>query len=189
MKTTLGEITHIRFGVHAPKLKKGKVHYLVSSHFNEENQPAFLKDSFIELPEDKLDKYLLQPNDVVLTGKGQRLFAWAYHPKYGRIVPSSVFYILRTNPALVNGTYLAAFLNSPKIKHTLELLGKGATITSIAKKDVQDLKMVLPTIEKQNKLEKLLKLTEKEINILSGLLKSKKALHKGIINQFLNTTV
>lgn len=181
----LGEISEIQFGLYSKKSKVGSVKYLTTGHFDEFLNPSlFAKDSFIDL-ENKNRKFLLQSNDVILTGKGQRIFAWAYDEGLGDVVPSSLFYIIKTNREQVNGYYLASVLNSARKQYELTLLGSGSSVLSINKKDLLDLEIPLPSLEEQNRIVRVLKVMEDEVLLTSKLLDKKRALKKGILNKLI----
>src|SRR5690554_6027919 len=140
----LGNIAEIQFGSYDKPQEKGSVKYLHAGHFDNLFKPTRFEDSFIEL-DGKNDKFLLQPNDVILAGKGHRTFAWAFNPDFGQAIPSSLFYIIKTNPSKVLGAYLAQYLNSEKIQYNLKLIGAGATITSIPKKELEEITVDIPS--------------------------------------------
>lgn len=181
----LGEISEIQFGLYCKKSEVGNVKYLTTSHFDDFLTPNLSsKDSYIEL-EKKNERFLLQPNDVILTGKGQRIFAWAYDEAFGDVVPSSLFYIIKTNKTQVNGYYLASVLNSARKQYELTLLGSGSSVLSINKKDLLDLEIPLPSLEEQNRISEMLKVMEDEVSLTSKLLDKKRDLKKGILNQLI----
>ena len=132
MRHKLGDITKIHFGPYLKGTDTGSVKYLLASHFDKSFRPSKFELSYIELDE-KSNNELLQPNDVILAGKGQRTFAWAYDVDMGPCVPSSLFFVLHTNPDEVNGKYLAHYLNTEKVQHQLKLIGGGLTVPSIPK--------------------------------------------------------
>lgn len=186
MKYQLKEIANIYYGPYAKGLMNGNVKYLVSSHFDDLFKPTYFRDSYINELND-MDKYLLQPNDVIYTGKGQRIFAWAYNPEYGKVVPSSLFYIIKIkNPGLVMGEYLACFLNSDKIYNRLKSISAGTSIPSIQKSELEELTIPVPTIEEQQKIVAFSNLMDKDVALTTQLLEKKKALKRGLLNNVMN---
>ena len=185
MVQKLGNIAEIQFGSYDKPKEKGSVKYLHAGHFDELLKPSKFEESFIELDE-KNQKFLLQPNDVILAGKGYRTFAWAYDVEFGQAIPSSLFYIIRAHSSKVLGSYLAQYLNSEKVQHTLKHIGAGATITSIPKKELEQVSVVLPSLEKQRELVGFINLLDENLVLTQGLLEKKMALKKGLINRLLN---
>lgn len=180
----IGEIADIQFGPHLKASNKGTIKYLLAGHFDENLNPTNFQNSFV-LPGPKTERFLLHPNDVILAGKGHRTFAWAYNENIGPTVPSSLFYLLRTPKKLVLGKYLAAVLNSEQIQHKLGLIGAGATVTSIPKKELNQLEIQIPTISDQQKFLKIYSLLEKDIKLTDKLLNEKRILKRGIVNELL----
>ncbi|MEM5563955.1 hypothetical protein WNY78_02515 [Psychroserpens sp. AS72] len=186
MNIKLGEIAYeILFGSYEKPKDEGRVKYLYAGHFDDTYMPTKFEGSYVELNSSS-DKFLLRSNDVILAGKGHRIFAWAYDPDFGQAIPSSLFYIIRTNPEKIFGEYLASLLNSEKMQHKLNLIGSGATITSIPKKELVDLDIVVPSISKQLKLMELSHLLNENISLTKKLLKQKETLKRGAINKMIN---
>lgn len=180
----INQIAEVQFGLYKKKSREGDVKYLTTSHFDNFLSPSLFDDSFISIS-GKDTKFLLQPNDVVLTGKGQRIFAWSYEESFGKVVPSSLFYIIRADKTLVDSRYLAAVLNSGRKRYELELLGVGSSIISIAKKDVLDFEIPLPSLEQQQKVINMLALLDEEIALTNAILEKKNALKKGVLNELI----
>ncbi|WP_407557877.1 restriction endonuclease subunit S [Winogradskyella sp. 4-2091] len=182
--TKLGEIADVQFGLYQKKEMEGSVKYLTSSHFDDDLNPTLFENSFVKL-ENKDNKFLLKSNDIILAGKGQRIFAWAYEEKFGKVIPSSLFYIIRTDENQVNGHYLSTILNSSKKQYELTLLGSGSSMISITKKELLDLEIALPPLEEQKKIVKISKLLDEEISITSQILEKKRMFKQGVLNQLL----
>lgn len=186
MKCHLNEIAEIFYGPYEKAEVKGIIKYLVSSHFDEFFEPTLFKESYVDTIKDA-DKYLLKPNDVIITGKGHRVFAWAYKEEYGSVIPSSLFYIIRLiDSDKVMGEYLANYLNSEKISHQLKSLSGGTSIPSIQKRELEQLKVYIPSIEKQKQIIEFSRLLNKDVELAMQLLEKKKALKTGLLNRILN---
>lgn len=181
----LNEIADIQFGLYEKGQDKGSVKYLLSSHFDNSFKPSHFEESYIDLSE-KSERFLLKPNDVILAGKGQRIFAWAYQESFGITVASSIFYMISTNPNEVLGEYLAYYLNSDKIQAKLQQIGAGSQITSIPKRELEQVEIIIPPIEQQQKIVALAKLLEKNIELSKEIIEKKKTLKRGLINKMIN---
>ena len=169
--------------------EKVQYKYLLASHFDAFFQPSKFKDSFVD-DKEELKRYLLQPNDVIVAGKGHRLFAWAYTDDFGAAVPSSLFYIVKINqPDILLGEYLANYLNSEKMKHKLTALGAGTSIPSIQKNALAGLTIPVPSIEEQQRIIELSKLMDKDVELAEQLLEKKKEMKKGILNKVINQII
>ena len=180
----VGDIAEVQFGPYLKGQDKGSVKYLLGSHFDDNLQPNNFQDSYIELNH-KVEKFQLQHNDVILAGKGLRTFAWAYKDNYGPIVPSSLFYLLRASEDLIIGDYFAAVLNSEMVQYELAMIGAGATITSIPKKELKEIEISIPSIEEQKNFLEIYNLIDKDIELTDKLLQAKRNLKRGVVNELL----
>lgn len=189
MKYKLTDLAQIYYGPHEKGQISGAVKYLVSSHFDHFFQPSLFKESFVKDSNGR-ERYLLQPNDVIITGKGQRIFAWAYKPEFGKVIPSSLFYIIKINePDKVIGEYLASFLNSEKINYKLKSLSAGTSIPSIQKNELGQLNVIIPSMEEQKRIVNLSILLDKDVALAAKLLEKKEALKKGLLNRVINNKI
>ncbi|MCC8360259.1 restriction endonuclease subunit S [Salinimicrobium sediminilitoris] len=180
----IGEIVDVQFGPHLKASSKGAIKYLLAGHFDENFQPTNFSESLVN-SSDRTKRFELKPNDVILAGKGHRIFAWAYNEKYGPMVPSSLFYLLRVTKEVIIGEYLAAVLNSEKLQHSLELIGAGVTINSIPKKELKEIELHIPSIKEQKKFLEIYALLEKNIELTHQLLQEKRNLKRGVVNELL----
>jgi len=184
MQIKLGKIADIQFGPYEKGTEAGGIKYLLAGHFDDLLQPNLFEKSFIDSNE-KTERFLLKPNDVILAGKGLRTFAWAYNSDYGECVPSSLFYTLKTDSKVILGAYLACLLNSEQMQYKLKLIGSGATITSIPKKELAELKLNIPPIAEQQKIVEAANLLDREIELTQQLLQKKQTLKRGVLNEMI----
>lgn len=183
----LGHIAEIQFGPYIKEAQKvGKIKYLMAGHFDKYNQFTNFERTFIETNE-KTKRFLLQENDVILTGKGKRLFAWAYDPQIGKAMPSSLFYLLRPKNKHIIGQYLAHYLNSEKMLYKLKLIGSGSSLPSIPKKELMELEVLVPTLKEQQKFIEMAQILDRDIILTENLLENKKMLKRGLLNDMIET--
>lgn len=188
MQIKLPKIAEIQYGTYAKTLDKGEVKYLHASHFDEFEKLTQFENSYIE-PELKDLKFLLKENDVILAAKGSRNFAWVYTEEYGPCIPSSAFFIIRTNPSKVNGEYLAYYLNTERIQFLIKGMVTGSGMPSISKKEFMELEITLPKLNEQLKIVEVAKLMDEEIQLTSQLLSAKKNLKKGLIEKLITNQI
>lgn len=177
--------TSIKYGPHLPTIERGDFKYLKGNHFDEDYHLNEFANSFVAENE-KTNKCLLEEGDVILAGKGNRNFAWAYEVEYGACIASSLFYILKIDREKIHSKYLALVINSPKFQHQLKLIGLGATIPVIPKKELMQLKFELPTLEKQQQIISINELMDKQIQLERAIIKKKKQLKKALIDSLTN---
>lgn len=180
----IGDIADVQFGPYLKVDAKGTVKYLMGGHFDDNYKLNNFSDSYV-VKNEKTERFRLQPNDVILAGKGHRTFAWAYSEAAGYVVPSSLFYVLRCHQNVLMGKYFAAVLNSERMQHQLALIGSGVTITSIPKKELKELELLVPPIQEQQKFLEVYNLLDKDIELTDKLLQAKRKLKRGIVNDLL----
>lgn len=186
MNKPLEDIAHLYYGPYEKTTIRGAVKYLVSSHFDSNLEPTLFSGSFID-NENTNERYLLRNNDVIITGKGQRFFAWAYKSEYGQVVPSSLFFIVKIlDPNLLLGEYLACYLNSPRVAHKIKTLAGGTSIPSIQKTELLQIEILIPPIEQQKKIVEFENLLNKDIELTTRLLDRKLTIKATLLDKVIN---
>jgi restriction endonuclease S subunit len=185
MKKKIEDIAEISYGTYDKPMLERTHQYLVASHFDDFYQLTQFADSFIDLKA-KDKKFQLIENDVILAGKGNRNFAWAYELADGPCVPSSLFYIIRAKPTEILGTYLAYFLNSEKTQFALKSMATGSGMPSIPKKELIQLEIEVPPVAEQKRIIGLVDMMDEEIQLDYQLITLKQQRKKGIINKMIN---
>lgn len=189
MKVKIKEIARsIQFGTHLRGGTQGAVKYLLSRHFDKHSKLTKFSDSFVA-HEEKNARYLLSESDVIVAGKGLRLFAWSYQSEFGACIPSSLFYVIKVDVQQILPTYLVQMLNSQKLQFRLKLIASGSTLLSIPKRELMELELEIPSLEKQQEIVDAIHIFEKDIALTTSLLDQKITLKKGIINQLLTQEI
>ncbi len=178
----IGNIAHIRFGLHVMPEERGNLLYLQVRQFDDEGRwmPAY--SEFINLDERNED-YLLRDGDVLFVAKGGRLFAWCYRETLGPAVASSIFLILRPDQARIFPDYLATVLNSPQYKSVFRQLGGGTNIFSIRKAELGAIEISLPSLKRQKQIAGFAAGYLEELRIREEIIHQKKELYRIIISQ------
>ena len=98
------------------------------------------------------DEYAIQKNDVILTSKSSKvkIAVVDFEPREKIIVTGGMI-IIRPNIDKVNPTYIKMYLDSNK-QAALKKIQKGSVIFSINYKDLQEVKIPLIDIKKQNEM-------------------------------------
>ena len=182
MKTPLSNITlSTKYGPHLPTADTGPIKYLKATHFDEDNQLNAFTASYVST-EGKEDKFLLQESDIILAAKGFRHFAWTYDSSYGPCIASSLFYIMRIDTQKVLSKYLTLCINAPKFQHKLKMIGLGASVPVIPKKELLRLKVEIPPLEQQQKIIRITNLIDQQIELEKQILEKRKILKTGLID-------
>jgi restriction endonuclease S subunit len=185
MSYKLTDLTDIRFGFYDKPVESGTVIYLQAKQFTDAGELKQTEiDSFLE-GNNQTNKHLLQEGDVLLVGKGNRIFAWCYHAAIGPAIASTIFFVIRPKPDRILPDYLSAYLNLPTCQAYFQQLGAGSSILSIRKNELAELPVLLPDMTTQHHIVTLQQLHQKEVLLLESLLHQKKTLFLANINELL----
>jgi type I restriction enzyme M protein len=100
----------------------------------------------------QLDRYLVQENDILITSRGTMLkMALATNVQENFVITGNIA-IIRANPDKINPRYLYLFLKSPLGQQLLESIRQGSGIYIFNNKDIAQLKIKVPSQEKQDEL-------------------------------------
>lgn len=184
----LSEIARIQFGYYDTPSGGGDLSYLQAKHFDDSGEFTRFDDSFIPL-DDKSQKHVLQPGDILLAGKGYRLFAWQYQGQPGPAVASTLFFVIAVkDQKRVLPEYLTTFLNLPQTQTYLRQLGAGTSIPSIRKNELGDLSVPLPNLMMQRKVAQIQTLHQQETKLLANLIAEKQLLVETLINRLIHAS-
>jgi len=160
VQTLLNNIATIQTGIFAKPEPKGDVVYLHARHFNESGRLD--SELFPDLKlNNKLEKHLLQPGDVLFASKGNRNFATWYEQHDPKAVASTTFFVIRLNSkssSLILPAYLVWFLNHPQTQQQIKQFSRGSFIPSVPKSLLCDLEIVIPPIHTQQLILEIEKL-------------------------------
>ena len=164
MKTKLNNIASIQTGVFAKTTSIGDVVYLKARHFDENGRLRRELHSDLKL-NNKTQKHLLKPDDIIFAAKGTKNFAAWYEGKNPLVVASTSFFIIRLGNSGRNKIlppYLVWFLNHPSTQKYLKGFAKGTNIVSIAKTVLEKLEIPVPEIQTQEAVIKINDLRNRE---------------------------
>lgn len=190
----LKELTTIRTGLVLSR-KKASLHNdfkkiykqitLKSFSNNATLSPQYF-DTFISNEEIK-NEYISQIGDIVVRLREPNIAVYIDEESEGMIIPS-LMAIVRVKNDIVDKEYLANYLNSTNVKRALHMQVKGTTISMIKTKDLQDIEVVVPTMEKQKSLVKLLKYSKEELQLLNQLKEQKENFTQSVLDTVINKT-
>ncbi len=180
----LKNISSIQFGYYEKPKSEGNTRYLQVKHFNDFGLLSSDIEEWIDAT-DKSRNHLLEDGDIVFAGKGLRNFAWKYSADVGNMIASSVFFVIKPEPKLVDADYLTTIFNSSKYQSFFSSLGAGSSIPSIRKTELEAVEVPLPPLETQRKIAKLNELHYAEIRLIGELIDEKNKLFQAVINDIL----
>ena len=156
--------------------------YLQSKHFNENGQ--LLATLHPELKTEGIsDKHILKEGDVLFAAKGTKNFAAVYEKHNEPAVASTSFFVLRSTDNKVLPEYIAWFLNHAITQNYLKDKARGTSIPSIRKSVLEDLEILIPSLQKQRLIIRLSELAIQESELRTKILTHRKQLiEQQIIN-------
>jgi hypothetical protein len=145
----------IKYGPHLKTAYSGWVRYLKGQHFDASAELMEADDSYADPASGDLTSALLREGQVILAGKGNRHFAWAYRAGAGPCIASSLFYVLTVRTEVIAPRYLALVLNTASCGRALSAVAKGASVPVIPKRELANLGVNVPAMNEQLKAIKL----------------------------------
>ena len=131
---------------------------------------------------EKIDaKYLTQEGDVVVRLRAPSSAVYIEKEDEGLLI-HSLLAVIRVDSKLLNAKYLAYYINSNNAQRILKQDVKGTAIPMLKTKDLEELNITLPTLEKQKKLVKFLEISDKERALLIELANEKQQLSQTILD-------
>ena len=127
--------------------------------------------STVDMPEDKVQKYLLKVNDILIVSKGYGLkLAYVKDLCGKQVIPTGNLNVIRVKNSDVLPLYLYIFLMSSKGKALLEQNLAGASIKSLSKKALDEMDIPAIDLDTQEVIEnRYLKLQEKIVKLKKDL--------------------
>lgn len=132
------------------------------------------------------DSYISREGDVVVRLRDPVTAVCIDKSFKGMVVPSFMS-IVRVNSSMIDNEFLAYYINSITAQRVLEKKMKLATIFSLKTRDLEDLEIVLPTLKEQKRVVTLMKLSEKEIQLLEKLKKEKEQFGQAVLDTIIQS--
>jgi restriction endonuclease S subunit len=184
----LVEIADIRTGLVLSRKKAAlsdevKIHYkqiTLKSFSNTTSLVTPYIDEFIST-EEISDTYISRVGDVVVRLREPITAVYIDKDTEGLVVPS-LMGIVRAKSNMVDSEFLAYYINSTTAQRMIGRETKGTTIPMIKTKDLEGIEVVLPSLERQERVVRLMKLSQKETELLDKLKREKKRLSQAVLD-------
>lgn len=132
---------------------------------------------------------IINPNDVLFKAKGLTNEALFIESVPENTTISSLYFIIRVTDKNILPEFLTWYLNQKIVGHYLKKYAgftAGATISSVSKNTLEDLTIVIPPLEDQEKIVKFQKLSIKEKQLMDEIYQKKLAIREAVLKQRLN---
>ena len=130
------------------------------------------------------DRYLTKKGDILIRLREPNHAVVITQNDTGLVVPSLVAHLKVDESA--DCEFLTYYLNSKAIQKKLQKEAKGTRISMIKTKDLAELELILPPLEKQKKIVTLLQLANQEIDLLETLKTEKTNYKNEILDMIIN---
>ena len=164
MKAKIEEISKVSTGIYTQFGQSGSAIYLQANYFDERGHlQDFIRPNLVL--DDKTKKHLLNEGDILFAAKGTKNFAVSVKNKMGACVASSIFLVLRIKEEfkkIVQPEFLVWFLNHPNSLAYLKSQAIGTGLPSISKKTLEEMEIILPSLNTQNNIVIIDSLQKKE---------------------------
>lgn len=170
----LKELVIIRFGINGKASVDGEISYIQGKDFDAYGR-LNNKEIFLTPANTVSERDYLIGGEILFSGKGSRNYAVVWNGEIDNAVASSTFYVLTLISNEIIPDFLVWYLNSDPVQAKLKIIAKGATISNIPKRELQEVKIWIPEIKKQKIIITIDKLRKKE-NILQKEISNKKDL-------------
>ena len=128
------------------------------------------------------DKYISKVGDIAIRLRKPNIAAYIDEKSASLVIPSLIC-VIRVKESNVNSAFLAYYLNSTPVRKMLEREIKGTTIPMIKTKDVENIEVVLPSLEVQNKTVEMMSLAAKEIELTKKLIRHKEQFSQAVLDK------
>lgn len=117
-----------------------------------------------------IEKNYLQFGEILFNSKGRRFFAYLFTNEYENIIASASFIVLTLKNNVVVPDFLVWFLNHPETLKFFDSKKSTQVMPSISKQELEELEIIIPSIEVQEQIVALDKLKKRQIKIQKELI-------------------
>ncbi len=185
MLVSINNIANVQFGYYAKSSNEGTIPYLQAKHFDDGGKFLGQIDTHIN-DNNKTASNYLDEGDILFTSKGFRFFATLYNVGMGKVVASSVFFVIKPDKSKILPGYLVAILNLPKSIFHFQQLSAGSTIPSIRKDMVLDFTFSLVNLETQKLIIDMQNIYFKEMELSQSIILQKQKLFQETLIKLTN---
>ncbi len=126
-------------------------------------------------------EHILHSGDVLVIARGHRNDAATYTRAEGEVVAQSHIIILRTEGKIAFPDYLTWFLNLPKTQAQIRAMRSESSVPFVAVEAIGRLRIPVPSIELQNKIAGVQKLSAKEQQLMEEIRNRRRSLVDGLL--------
>ena len=168
-KLKLKEIADIssgyQFRKRPPEFSSGEIRYIQMRDVNDSNEINMDSVIFIDLDESSIQSKQLLENDILFKNRGSINNAAVFNIEEVAIA-SHQFQIIRLNSNIILPQYLHWYLNHTIAQSYFKSNAAGTATPIIQKKVIEELEVIIPTLDEQEKIINLHSLLEKYTGLM-----------------------
>ena len=126
-------------------------------------------------------KHVLHYGDVLFVGRGLRNEAATFVGDGGNVIAAPHLFVLRPQDDLAFPDYLTWFLNLPETQEKIHTLRSGSAVPFVPMSTFANLEVPLPSIEMQNHIASIQKLSLQEQKLLGQIRERRRVLIDGLM--------
>lgn len=150
---------------------------ITAMHLSEEGAYHYTDEHLLLIkPKRSVNKYLVKNGDILFISRGSRNRAFLVDHVPKPSVATSTFFIIKGDPNHLRTGYLAWYLNQHIFQAQISEIRTGGGTPMIPRRELLELKIPVPPIELQEKIEKISSLCSKEEKLLALLAEKRKSL-------------
>jgi hypothetical protein len=111
----------------------------------------------------------LRAGDVLLQPRGVRYPAAVVDADFERAITAAPLYVIRRWSEAIDPVYLVQFLNNPMTQARLRRRATGTYVPQLARAEIEDLEIPLPSLDDQRRLVELASLIRREREVAGRL--------------------
>lgn len=182
-KIPLKRIAHIQSGVYLRNLpiQRGVAYLQVTDLMMPTPELTATKVEYTP----KLEKHMLQRGDLLFAGKGATHLCKVFDYDIPA-VPSTTLYYIRLHSDVVSPQYLCWYLNHPRVIATIKTVQVGSGTPLIHKPTLENLEIIIPDRETQQRIVALSELQKREAILLKAIAEKRVQITNQILINELN---
>ena len=164
-KVRLQAVAELSSGIYLKGSPAGKIAYLqVKDLLMPSSETTATRIEYIP----KLDNYLLKKGDLLFAGKGTTYLCKVFDLNIPAVL-STTLYSIRLRSNLISPEYLCWYLNHPSVVAAVKTAQAGTGTPLIHKPTLENLEIIIPDYETQQRIVELSYLQKREKEILEAI--------------------
>ncbi len=133
-------------------------------------------------------KHVLHHGDVLFVGRGARNEAATFVGDGGNVIAAPHLFVLRAKGGLAFPDYLTWFLNLPETQEKIRAMRRGSAVPFVPMSAFAKLEVPLPSMETQNHIAGIQKLSLQEQQLLGQIRERRRVLIDGLMLEAVRKT-